>query len=115
MTNPLHRVTITHVTALWEVAGGQETADVQMKSQSVHKEILQCVKYNAIFTLFDFFWESYVVAALSTRLMFRSWMTWLLLPMSRGAPRVQRGMYQHGAMFCSNQYPGPLATGHPHQ
>ena len=116
MTNPLHRVTITHVTALWEVAGVQESADAQMKSHSVHKEILQCVKYNAIFTLFDFFWESsYVVAALSTRLMFRSKMNRMQLPMSPGVPRVQRGMYQHGAMFCSNQYPGPLATGHPHQ
>ena len=43
MTNPLHRVTITHVTALWDVAGVQETADVQMKSQSVHKKSVQCV------------------------------------------------------------------------
>ena len=110
MTNPLHRVTITHVTALWDVAGGQETADVQMKSQSVHKEILQCVKYNMQFLLclISFGSRSYKV-------VFRSWMNWMLLPMSPGAPRVQRGMYQHGAMFCSNQYPGPLATGHPHQ
>ena len=51
-----------------------------------------------------------VASSTSTRLMFRSWMNWMLLPMSPGAPRVQRGMYQHGAMFCSNQYPGPLAT-----
>ena len=44
MTNPLHRVTITHVTALWDVAGVQETAaDVQMKSQSAHKKSIQCV------------------------------------------------------------------------
>ena len=113
MTNPLHRVTITHVTALWEVAGGQETADVQMKSQSVHKEILQCVKYNMQFLLCLISFGC--PGALSTRLMFRSWMNWMLLSMSRGVPRVQRGMYQHGAMFCSNQYRGPLATGHPHQ
>ena len=78
-----------------------------------HNESVQCVKYNAIFN-FHFAWCLWGVLCRSyfksTRLVFHSWMNWLMLPMSPGVPRVQRAMEQHGAMFCSNQYTGPLAT-----